>query len=115
MAATTGVLVLGTLHTRGAAETPLRVESMFPPDVRDAVRAQLADVLTGIFAQRLLPCRGGGRVAAFEVLMATPAVRNILRQGSCSQLASVMMSGAAQGMQTAEMAEVMLRAKGMLA
>ena len=115
MAATTGVLVLGTLHTRGAAETPLRVESMFPPDVRDAVRAQLADVLTGIFAQRLLPRRGGGRVAAFEVLMATPAVRNILRQGSCSQLTSVMMSGAAQGMQTAEMAETMLRAKGMLA
>ena len=115
MAATTGVLVLGTLHTRGAAETPLRVESMFSPDVRDAVRAQLADVLTGIFAQRLLPRRGGGRVAAFEVLMATPAVRNILRQGSCLQLASVMMSGAAQGMQTAEMAEAMLRAKGMLA
>ena len=115
MAATTGVLVLGTLHTRSAAETPLRVESMFSPDVRDAVRAQFADVLTGIFAQRLLPRVGGGRIAAFEALCVTPAVRNILRQGSYSQLASVMMSGAAQGMQTAEMAESALRAKGMIA
>lgn len=115
MAATTGVLVLGTLHTRSAAETPLRVESMFPPAVRDMVRAQFADVLTGIFAQRLLPRVDGGRVAAFEVLCATPAVRNILRQGSYGQLSSVMMSGAAQGMQTTAMAEAALRAKGVLA
>ena len=115
MAATTGVLVLGTLHTRGAAETPLRVEGMFPTDARDTVRAQFADVLTGIFAQRLLPRRGGGRVAAFEALCATPAVRNILRQGSYAQLSSVMMSGTAQGMQTAEMAEKELRARGMIA
>ena len=115
MAATTGVLVLGTLHTRSAAQTALRVEGMFPPDVRDMVRAQLADVLIGIFAQRLLPKRGGGRVAAFEVLSATSAVRNILRQGNYSQLASVMMSGAAQGMQTCEMAEAALRAKGVIA
>lgn len=114
MAATTGVLVLGTIHTRGAAETALRVESMFPPDVRDAVRGQFADVLTGIFAQRLLPRVGGGRVAAFEALCVTTAVRNILRQGNYSQLDSVMMSGAGQGMQTAEMAEAALRAKGMI-
>ena len=112
MAAATGILVLGTLHTRSAAETPLRVEGMFSPDVRDAVRMQFADVLTGIFAQRLLPKKGGGRVAAFEVLVTTPAVRNILRQGSYSQLASVMMSGAAQGMQTADMAETVLRTNG---
>ena len=79
------------------------------------MRAQFADVLTGIFAQRLLPRKGGGRVAEFEVLCATPAVRNILRQGSCGQLTSVMMSGAAQGMQTAEMAETALRAQGIIA
>jgi len=115
MAATTGVLVLGTLHTRSAAQTALRVESLFAADVRDAVRAQFADTLTGIFAQRLLPCVNGGRAAAFEVLTATPAVRSILRQGSYGQLASVMMSGAAHGMQTAEMAEAALRAKGRIA
>lgn len=115
MAAATGVFVLGTLHTRSAAQAVLRVEGMFPPDVRDMVRAQFADVLTGIFAQRLLPRKGGGRVAEFEVLCATPAVRNILRQGSCGQLTSVMMSGAAQGMQTAEMAETALRAQGIIA
>lgn len=114
MAATTGVLVLGTLHTRGAAQTALRVEGMFPPDVRDTVRAQFADVLIGIFAQRLLPRKGGGRVAIFEALSATTAVRNILRQGNYGQLASVMMSGAAQGMQTAEMAETALRARGLI-
>lgn len=115
MAAATGVLVLGTLHTRSAAETPMRVESMFSQDVRDAVRAQFADAVTVIAAQRLLPRVGGGRAAVFETLAATPAVRNILRQGSYSQLVSVMMSGAAQGMQTAEMAENALRAKGMIA
>ena len=115
MAATTGVFVLGTLHTRSAAETPLRVESMFPPDVREVVRAQFADVVTGIFAQRLLPRTGSGRAAVFEALCVTPAVRNILRQGSYGQLVSAMMSGAAQGMQTSEMAEAVLRAKGILA
>ena len=115
MAAATGVLVFGTLHTRSAAQTALRVEGMFPAEARDTVRAQFADVLTGIFAQRLLPKKGGGRIAAFEALCATPAVRNILRQGSYSQLPYVLMSGAAQGMQTAEMAEKELRAKGMIA
>ena len=114
-AAATGVLVLGTLHTRSAAQTALRVESMFPAEMRDAVRAQFADTVTGIFAQRLLPRRGGGRAAAFEVLAAVPAVRNLLRQGSYAQLTSVMMSGAAQGMQTQEMAEAALRAQGILA
>ena len=115
MAAVTGVLVLGTLHTGSAAQAALRVESMFPADVRDAVRAQFADIVTGIFAQCLLPRVGGGRAAAFEVLCAVPAVRNILRQGQYSQLLSVMMSGAAQGMQTRAMAETALRSKGIIA
>lgn len=114
MAAATGILVLGTLHTRSAAQAAMRVESMFPADVRDAVRAQFADAVTGIFAQRLLPRVGGGRAAAFEVLRAVPAVRNIVRNGQYSQLFSVMMSGVEQGMQTAEMAEAMLRSKGII-
>ena len=115
MAAETGVLVFGTLHTRSAIQTAMRVEGMFPADVRDAVRAQFAEAVAGIFSQQLLPRRGGGRVAVIEALCPTPAVRNILRQGNYSQLASLMMSGAAQGMQTREMAEAALRAKGMIA
>ena len=91
------------------------MESFFPADARDAVRAQFADVVRGIFAQRLLPRRGGGRIAVFETLVGTPAVRNVLRQGRYDQLETLMMSGAAQGMQTAEMAEAELRARGVLA
>ncbi|EKU70638.1 type IV pilus twitching motility protein PilT [Selenomonas sp. F0473] len=113
-AASTGVLVLGTLHTRSAEQTAMRVESMFPADVRDAVRAQFADVVTGIFAQRLVPGKDGGRVAVIEALCATPAVRNMIRQGHYGQLGSVMMSGAAQGMQTSAMAEAALRAAGLI-
>lgn len=113
-AAATGVFVLGTLHTRSAAQTALRVESMFPADVRDAVRAQFADTVTGIFAQRLLPRIGGGRVAVIEALCAVPAVRSMIRQGHYGQLDSVMMSGGARGMQTAAMAEDALRAQGII-
>ena len=91
------------------------VESFFPADARDVVRAQFADVVRGIFAQRLLPRRGGGRIAVFETLVGTPAVRNVLRQGRYDQLETLMMSGAAQGMQTAEIAEDALRARGVLA
>lgn len=116
LAATTGILVVGTLHASSAAQAARRVESLFPADVRDAVRAQFADAMQrGIFVQRLLPRRGGGRVAAFEVLSATPAVRNILRQGRYEQLTALMMSGSAQGMQTMEAAEELLRRRGILA
>ena len=114
-AAMTGVLVFGTLHTRCAAQTAMRIEGMFDARERDSVRAQFADVMQGIFAQRLLRCKDGGRTAAVEVLCATTAVRNMIRQGRYEQLSSVMMSGAAQGMQTAEMAEAVLRAKGRIA
>lgn len=115
LAAATGVLVVGTIHAGTAAQAARRVESFFPADARDAVRAQFADVVRGIFAQRLLPRRGGGRIAVFETLVGTPAVRNVLRQGRYDQLETLMMSGAAQGMQTAEMAEDALRARGVLA
>ena len=115
LAAATGVLVVGTIHAGTAAQAARRVESFFPADARDAVRAQFADVVRGIFAQRLLPRRGGGRIAAFETLVGTSAVRNVLRQGRYDQLETLMMSGAAQGMQTAEMAEAELRARGVLA
>ena len=103
-AAAAGIFVLGTLHTSGAAETAMRVESMFPISQRDAVRDQFADVFTGIFSQQLLPKIGGGRVSATEVLLSTPASANLIRQGKYIQLSSVMLSGKSLGMQTMELA-----------
>ena len=101
-AAAAGIFVLGTLHTKGAAETAMRVESMFSIDQRDAVRDQFADVFTGIISQQLLKKIGGGRVSAAEILLATSASRNLIRQGKYVQLPSVMMSNKALGMQTME-------------
>lgn len=99
-AASAGIFVLGTLHTKGAAETAMRVESIFPLDRRDAIRDQFADVFTAIVSQQLLRSKSGNRVCAAEVLLATPASRSLIRQGKYIQLESVMMSGRAQGMQT---------------
>ena len=103
-AAAAGIFVLGTLHTSGAAETAMRVESMFPIVQRDAVRDQFADVFIGIFSQQLLPKIGGGRVSATEVLLSTSASVNLIRQGKYVQLPSVMLSGKALGMQTMQVA-----------
>lgn len=104
MAAETGILVLGTLHTKSAAETAMRVEGMFPAGQRDAVREQFAGVFTGILSQELLPALGGGRVCVTEALLATTAARNILRQGKYPQLSSLMLAGRERGMQTRQMA-----------
>ena len=98
-AADTGVLVLGTLHTRSAAETAQRVESLFPKSDGAAVRSQFAAVMTGIISQQLLPGTKGERHAATEILLANPAARNILRQGKYEQLATVIMSNRQMGMQ----------------
>ncbi|MBQ9480511.1 MAG: Flp pilus assembly complex ATPase component TadA, partial [Selenomonadaceae bacterium] len=99
-AAAAGIFVLGTLHTKGAAETAMRVESLFPIDRRDAIRDQFADVFTAIVSQQLIRSKAGERVCAAEVLLATPASRSLIRQGKYIQLESVMMSGRALGMQT---------------
>ncbi len=115
MAAETGILVLGTLHTKSAAETAMRVEGMFPAGQRDAIRDQFAAVFTGILSQELLPAVGGGRVSAVEALLATTAARNLVRQGKYHQLPSVMMSGREEGMQTREMAWKDLWQKGLIA
>ena len=103
-AAAAGIFVLGTLHTSGAAETAMRVESMFPIVQRDAVRDIFADVFTGIFSQQLLPKVDGGRISATEVLLSTSASANLIRQGKYVQLPSVMLSGKSLGMQTMQSA-----------
>ncbi|MBR6013680.1 MAG: PilT/PilU family type 4a pilus ATPase [Selenomonadaceae bacterium] len=103
-ASAAGVLVLATLHTKSAAETAMRVETMFPLVQRDAIRDLFADEFTAIISQQLLKKSDGGRVCAAEVLLANPASRSLIKQGKYLQLPTVMMSNQAQGMQTMEMA-----------
>ena len=102
-ASAAGVLVLATLHTKSAAETAMRVETMFPLVQRDAIRDLFADVFSAIISQQLVKTSNGRRCAA-EVLLANPAARSLIRQGKYVQLQNVMMSGRAQGMQTMELA-----------
>ena len=94
-----GVLVLATLHTRSAAETAMRVETMFPLVQRDAIRDLFADEFSAIISQQLVKTSNGRRCAA-EVLIANPAARSLIRQGKYLQLPNVILSGRAQGMQT---------------
>jgi twitching motility protein PilT len=100
-AAEMGVLVMGTLHTNGAAPTIDRVINIFPADKQDHVRNMLSTSLRGIVSQQLLRTKdGSGRVAALEILINTPAVANLIRQGKVEQLETVIQSSAGEGMFT---------------
>jgi twitching motility protein PilT len=115
-AAETGHLVLSTLHTNDAAQTVDRIVDIFPPEQQDQVRLQLAATLVGICCQQLLPrTPPPGRVVAAEVLVATPAVRNLIREGKTHQLYSVMQTGAGHGMQTLEQSLAALVKAGTIA
>lgn len=98
--AETGHLVFATLHTNGAAQSIDRMIDVFPPHQQPQIRAQLSNILMGICSQRLVPTIGGGRVAAAEVMVATPAVRNIVREGKTHQLDAVIQTGGEHGMQS---------------
>jgi twitching motility protein PilT len=98
--AETGHLVFATLHTNSAAQSIDRMIDAFPPHQQPQVRAQLSNILMAIVSQRLIPTIGGGRVAAAEVLVANPAVRNIIREGKAHQLDAIIQTGADVGMQT---------------
>jgi twitching motility protein PilT len=98
--AETGHLVLATLHTNSAAQSIDRMIDVFPPHQQPQIRSQLSNILMAICSQRLVPVIGGGRVAAAEVLVATPAVRNIIREGKTHQLEAVIQTGAEYGMQS---------------
>jgi len=91
--AETGHLVLATLHTNSAAQSVDRMVDVFPPHQQQQIRVQLAGMLQGICSQRLIPQIGGGRLAAAEILVATPAVRNIIREGKSHQLDAVIQTG----------------------
>lgn len=98
-AAETGHLVFGTLHTKGAANTIDRIIDVFPPEQQEQIRIQLADVLECAISKALLPRIGGGRVGVYEIMVATPAVRSLIRQNKSFQIASAMQTGKRQGMQ----------------
>jgi twitching motility protein PilT len=98
--AETGHLVFATLHTNSAAQSIDRMIDVFPPHQQPQIRAQLSNILMSITSQRLVPSIGGGRVAAAEILIATPAVRNIIREGKSHQLDAVIQTGAEFGMQS---------------
>ncbi len=98
--AETGHLVFATLHTDSAAQSIDRMVDVFPPHQQPQVRAQLSNILMAVVSQRLVPTIGGGRVAAAEIMVANPAVRNIIREGKSHQLDAIIQTGADQGMQT---------------
>ncbi len=102
-AAETGHLVLATLHTPSAWQTIDRIVDIFPPYQQAQIRIQLASSLQGVIAQQLLPrADGPGRVAAFEIMVSTPAVRNLIREGKTHQLPSILQTNARAGMVTME-------------
>lgn len=98
-AAETGHLVFGTLHAKGAANTVDRIVDAYPPEQQEQIRVQLADVLECVVSQALLPRTGGGRRAVHEILVAAPAVRNLIRQNKTFQITSTMQTGKRLGMQ----------------
>lgn len=96
--AETGHLVFGTLHTTTASSTIDRIIDQFPPDRQQQIRVMLSESLKGVIAQTLLPKKGGGRVAALEVLIVTPAISNLIREGKTFQIPSAMQTGKTYGM-----------------
>ena len=104
-AAETGHLVFATLHTQDAPQTIDRIIDVFPPHQQQQVRVQLATTMQGVVTQQLVPTADGhGRVAAIEIMVATPAIRNLIREGKVHQIYSAMQAGGRYGMQTMDMA-----------
>jgi twitching motility protein PilT len=115
-AAETGHLVLATLHTSSAPKTIDRIIDVFPAGEKELVRAMLSESLLAVISQTLCKLRdGSGRVAAHEVLLGTPAIRNLIREGKVAQMTSVMQTSQAQGMQTLDQCLVDLVRRGRIA
>jgi len=98
--AETGHLVLATLHTNNASQTIDRIIDVFPPYQQDQIRIQLSMVLSGVIAQQLLPRQGGGRIAAREIMINTPAIANLIRENKSAQIKSVIQTSADKEMMT---------------
>lgn len=113
--AETGHLVFGTLHTRNAPQTIDRVVDVFPPHQQDQIRVQLSNTIEAVVAQQLLPRIGGGRVAAIELMVATSAIRNLIREGKTHQIYSALETGAQFGMQTMDKVLAEMHKSGIIA
>jgi twitching motility protein PilT len=113
-AAETGHLVFGTLHTSSAAKTIDRIVDVFPAAEKDMVRSMLSESLRAVISQTLLKKIGGGRVAAHEIMIGTPAIRNLIREGKIAQMYSAIQTGQASGMQTLDQCLTELMQKGLV-
>ncbi|GHC34891.1 type IV pilus twitching motility protein PilT [Aidingimonas halophila] len=113
-AAETGHLVLATLHTASAAKTIDRVIDVFPGEEKPMVRSMLSESLQGVISQVLIKRVGGGRVAAHEIMMATPAIRNLIREDRVAQIHSAIQTGKSVGMQTLDMSLEALVSQGVV-
>jgi twitching motility protein PilT len=113
-AAETGHLVLATVHTASAAKTVDRIVDIYPPAQQSQVRTMLSESLLGVITQMLLHKVGGGRAAALEILIGTPAVRNLIRESKTHQIPSAMQVGTKVGMQTMEAAVLQLVSRGVV-
>jgi twitching motility protein PilT len=113
-AAETGHLVFGTLHTSSAAKTVDRVVDVFPAAEKEMVRSMLSESLRAVISQTLLKRLGGGRIAAHEIMIATPAIRNLIRENKIAQMYSSIQTGQAQGMQTLDQCLTEMLAKGLV-
>lgn len=113
-AAETGHLVFSTLHTIGAAKTIDRIVDVFPPHQQEQIKIQLASVLQTIISQQLVETVGGDRTAALEIMVATPAIKNLIREGKTHQIESSIQTGSKYGMRTMDMELANLYREGII-
>jgi twitching motility protein PilT len=113
-AAETGHLVLATLHTSSAAKTIDRIIDVCPAAEKDLIRAMLSESLQAVISQTLLKKVGGGRIAAHEIMLATPAIRNLIREGKVAQMYSAIQTGRQYGMQTLDQSLKSLLDRGLI-
>lgn len=113
-AAETGHLVFGTLHTSSAAKTIDRIIDVFPAAEKDMTRSMLSESLQAVVSQTLLKKNGGGRVAAHEIMIGTPAIRNLIREDKVAQMYSAIQTGLGVGMQTLDQCLKDLLGKGLI-
>lgn len=113
-AAETGHTVFGTLHTTSAAKTIDRIVDVFPAEEKSMVRSMLSESLQGVISQTLLKKKGGGRVAAHEIMIGTPAIRNLIREDKVAQMYSAIQTGGSFGMVTMDQSLKNLLQKGLI-
>jgi len=112
--AETGHLVFATLHTNSASQTVDRIVDVFPEEQQGQIRIQFANVIEAVFSMRLVPGSTGSRIVAHEVMLASPAVRNAIREGKTHQIDNIIQTSSEQGMNTLEMSLASLVKQGLV-